>query len=90
MASRRLLKKQIEYLSNYVIGYGVIKSKKLTGEKEEKMTALIFEAFDLRDEMIRRISHTEPGSVKPFYRRLKKDVGEGLERIMTNMQELSK
>ena len=90
MANRRLLKKEIKYLSDCIIGYGITVSSQLTDEKKEEMTSLIFETFNLRDEITRRISYTEPGSVKLFYKKLKEELNEGLKNIFTKMQELSK
>ena len=74
MASRKYLKKEIKYLSDCIIGYGIVASAQLTDEKRQEMNNLILETFSLRDEMIRRISYTEPGSVKLFYKKLNKSL----------------
>ena len=89
MASRKYLKKEIKYLSDCIIGYGIVASAQLTDEKRQEMNNLILETFSLRDEMIRRISYTEPGSVKLFYKKLKEDFSAQVSDIIDSLGSLS-
>ena len=45
---------------------------------------------DMRDEIIKRISHTEPGSVKLFYKKLQDDFDKGMIGFFAKLEELGK
>ena len=45
---------------------------------------------NLRQDIISRISHTEPGNVKGFYKKLKEDFNNGTQTIFKKLEELGK
>ncbi len=44
----------------------------------------------MRKELIKRISHTEPGNVKGFYKKLHEDFNQKTEEVFNALVELSK
>lgn len=61
----------------YVCGLSYAeKGSRLTPE----IQAAVQEVFRLQAEIVSRISHTEQGSVKRFYRQLREDFSKGIEQ----------
>ena len=77
MAKRRMLKKKI----NDIIDIA---------EKRKEYGKLFMDIDDMRDEIIKRISHTEPGSVKLFYKKLQDDFDKGMIGFFAKLEELGK
>ena len=46
------------------------------------------EILKMQDEFISRISHTEPGNVKGFYKKLRADFNEKVDEIIDAMGKL--
>ena len=86
MANRRKLKKNVNLVSNMAIGACMI--AQLDHENTEATNELIFEVLHLRRDILSRISHTEPGSTKKFYKRLNEDFKNGIEEIIVKANEL--
>ena len=72
MASRRNLKKNVNYISDLIAGLCIVESMNAKDENREELSKLFLQAVNLRQDIISRISHTEPGNVKGFYKKLKK------------------
>lgn len=90
MASRRDLKKNVNYISNMSIGICLLAEAESKEKKSEITSGLILEILDLRKEIISRISHTEPGNVKAFYKKLYSDFNNGIAGIINKLNELDK
>lgn len=60
-----------------------------TGEKKKEYCQLNFDIMDTRWEMISRISHTEPGNVKGFYKKLHSDFNAQLQSFLGRLEELA-
>ncbi len=92
MASRRILKKYVNNLTDLATEMCMAESV-FVGRTEEKLEALnniLLQIMNLKADIISRISHTEPGSVKAFYKKLDKDLRIGLSNIFKQLEELAK
>ena len=87
MANRRDLKKNVNYIADVTVGMCMIEGMNAEGEKREAISELISQVINLRSDIISRISHTEPGNVKAFYKKLKSDFNSKIEEVFN---ELSK
>lgn len=90
MASRRSLKKTVNYITEVAAGLCLVESANATAEKREAYSQLFLQIINLRNDIISRISHTEPGNVKGFYKKLKEDFNNGTEAIFKKLEELGK
>ena len=88
MASRRNLKKNVNYISDLVAGLCIVEGLNAKDENREELSNLFLQAINLRQDIISRISHTEPG--KGFYKKLKEDFNNGTEAIFKKLEELGK
>lgn len=86
MASRRDLKKNVNYISDMVAGLCIIEGVTANTEKQELLSSLLSKCLAVRKETISRISHTEPGNVKGFYKKLKSDFNASIDEIFTKLQ----
>lgn len=84
MASRRNLKKNVNYISDLIAGLCIVESMNAKDENREELSKLFLQAVNLRQDIISRISHTEPGNVKGFYKKLKEDFNNGTQTIFKN------
>ena len=85
MASRRELKKTVNYISGELFSECLINSMFVPGTDKAKADQLMAEILKMQDEFISRISHTEPGNVKGFYKKFRSDfnakVNESIDAI---------
>lgn len=88
MANRRTLKKHINYICSELFAECVALShyKKTVEQKDvdNVMTRILL----MHDEFIRRISHTEPGSTKLYYKKLRSDFNIQVEEIVNAISQL--
>ena len=71
MAKRRELKKNVNYIEGELFSECLINSKFIPGTDKKKADELMVEIMKMQDEFISRISHTEPGNVKGFYKKFR-------------------
>ena len=90
MANRRNLKKNVNYISDLVAGLCIVESMNAKEENREAISQLFLQIVNLRRDIMSRISHTEPGSVKVFYKKLKSDFNTEVEAIFKKLEELGK
>ena len=50
-------------------------------DKSEAIYEVVTKLVSLRQDLISRISHTEPGNVKGFYKKLKEDMALTIKKI---------
>ena len=81
MAKRRELKKNVNYIA------GELFSECLTDKK--KADELMVEIMKMQDEFISRISHTEPGNVKGFYKKFRSDFNAKVNEIIDAIAKLN-
>lgn len=88
MAKRRTLKKSINYIISDLFTECVYirlnQPKAEQAKTDEVMTAIL----NMQDDFISRISHTEPGNVKGFYKKLQEDFNAKVDGILDAMSKL--
>lgn len=87
MASRRDLKKHVNYISEVTVGMCIIEGMSAEAERREAIADLVEKTLNLRSDIISRISHTEPGNVKGFYKKLKEDFNKLIEEVFNKLNE---
>lgn len=90
MASRKQLKKNINHIFNAVADSCIIGNSISKGEQKETYQHLFVEMLNLHQDIVCRISHTEPGNVKGFYKKLHRDFNEGVGDICRQLDALFK
>ena len=89
MASRRELKKTVNYISGELFSECLINSMFVPGTDKAKADQLMAEILKMQDEFISRISHTEPGNVKGFYKKFRSDVNAKVNEIIDAIAKLN-
>ena len=89
MAKRRDLKKFIKYTSGSVTGFILWEIGRADEEKRPAYNQLLADLIDIHQDVVCRISHTETGNVKGFYKKLKEDYANGIDTIFTKIDELA-
>lgn len=81
MASRRDLKKKITYIASDLF---------LASLMEGVNREVVIEAVHNVLTLVPRISHTEPGNVKGFYKNLKEDLDEEIKTVADELAKATK
>ncbi|MCE8466063.1 MAG: hypothetical protein ACLS4S_15435 [Bacteroides nordii] len=89
MASRRELKKTVNYISGELFSECLINSMFVPGTDKAKADELMAEILKMQDEFISRISHTEPGNVKGFYKKFRSDFNAKVNEIIDAIAKLN-
>lgn len=89
MASRRELKKTVNYISGELFSECLINSMFVPGTDKAKADQLMAEILKIQDEFISRISHTEPGNVKGFYKKFRSDFNAKVNEIIDAIAKLN-
>lgn len=80
MASRRRLKKQISYIAGDLFLASLIE-----GVNREA----VLEATHNVLELIPRISHTQPGNVKGYYKKLREDLNKEIQLVAEEINKIA-
>lgn len=89
MASRRELKKTVNYISGELFSECLINSMFVPGTDKTKADELMAEILKMQDEFISRISYTEPGNVKGFYKKFRSDFNAKVNEIIDAIAKLN-
>ena len=89
MASRRELKKTVNYISGELFSECLINSMFVPGTDKAKADQLMAEILKMQDEFVSRISHTEPGNVKGFYKKFRSDFNAKVNEIIDAIAKLN-
>ena len=89
MAKRRELKKNVNYIAGELFSECLINSKFIPGTDKKKADELMVEIMKMQDEFISRISHTEPGNVKGFYKKFRSDFNAKVNEIIDAIAKLN-
>ena len=89
MVSRRELKKTVNYISGELFSECLINSMFVPGTDKAKADELMAEILKMQDEFISRISHTEPGNVKGFYKKFRSDFNAKVNEIIDAIAKLN-
>ena len=88
MANRKDLKKAINYIAGELFTECIICSLNLSEEGKQKADKVMTDILNMQNEFISRISHTEPGNVKGFYKNLREDFSTQVDEIVTAIGQL--
>ena len=79
MASRRNLKKDISYIAGDLFLASLIEgiNREVVIESVQNVLALV-----------PRISHTQPGNVKGYYKKLREDLNEEIEKVADELAKV--
>ena len=89
MASRRELKKNVNYIAGELFTECLINSMFIPGTDKDKADELMSEVLKMQDEFVTRISHTEPGNVKVFYKKYRADFNAKVNEIIEAIGKLN-
>ena len=88
MASRKDLKKGINYIIGELFTECVFISLSLPEADKAKADKVMTDILNMQDDFVSRISHTEPGNVKGFYKKLREDFNKRVDEILEAMSQL--
>ena len=82
MASRRNLKKNVNYIAGELFSECLVNSMFVPGTDKVKADELMNEILLMQTDFVSRISHTEPGNVKGFYKKFHVDFNAKVNEII--------
>lgn len=87
MASRKDLKKNVNYIVGELFVECLLNSM---NDKVDKTKAdeILTQILVMQDEFVSRISHTEPGNVKGFYKKFRTDFNAKVNEIVEAIKKL--
>lgn len=89
MASRRELKKNVNYIAGELFSECLINSTFVPGVDKAKADTLMGEILSMQSDFVSRISHTEPGNVKAFYKKFRTDFNAKVNEIIEAIGKLN-
>ena len=90
MASRRNLKKDINYVIGDIFTECLIYKQLVPGTDAQAADELIVDLLRIDNDFTARISHTEPGKAKEYYRTLVKDFQKQISEVIDKLTKLKK
>jgi len=90
MASRKNLKRDINYVVGDIFTECLIYKELIPGTDQEAADNLMVELLKISSEFIARISHTEPGNAKNYYRTLITDFQVRIAGVINQLVKLKK
>ena len=90
MASRRDLKRDISYVIGDIFTECLIYKELVPGTDKNAAEKLIVDLLRIDNEFITRISHTEPGNAKGYYRALVNDFQKEISAVIDKLAKLKK
>lgn len=94
MAKRRILKKEIGYVTEILYSEVLVCRLFIPAVKEDKANALLTRILDMQDEFIRRAGTPDAKNnktlVKEYYRKLRGDLLTEADAITNEIEKLSK
>ncbi len=89
MASRRELKKKVNYIMGDLFAECLVQKEFIPGTDKEKAEQLLTQILEAHEDFISRISHTEAANVKGFYRKYRKDFQAKVDEIIGAIEKLN-
>ena len=88
MANRRKIKKQINLICGELFAEVVAMTLYTPNINKQIADDVMTSILKLQDEMLRRVSHTQPGNVKGFYKKLCADMDSHVDEIFDQIANL--
>lgn len=79
---RRTLKKQVNSIAGELFAECVVLLQVVPGIDAKKVDTLMTRILYMQDDFISRISHTQPGNVKGFYKSFRTDFQAQVDAII--------
>lgn len=89
MANRRRLKKNVNYIAGELFAECLVQSMFNPNTDKEKAEEIMTDILLMQDEYISRISHTQPGNVKGFYKKFREDFNTKVDEIVDAIGKLN-
>ena len=89
MANRRNLKKNVNGIIAELLTHCLVQEALNPQVDMQKLDEIIKELFIIREEYISRISHTEPGNAKKYYRNFRDKFSNEISDVMAKMTNLA-
>ncbi|MBO7247200.1 MAG: hypothetical protein J6V02_02505 [Bacteroidaceae bacterium] len=90
MASRRNLKKVISDIIGDILSECIIYANYVPGVDQKAVGELMYELLEIDEEFLSRISHTEPGNAKQYYRAFYADFDNRVNAVIEKFNNLKK
>ena len=87
MANRRQLKKTVNYIAGELFTECLVNCLYVPGTDKTKADELMGKILIMQDEFISRLSHSELGYTKGFYKKLRVDF---IDHVNANIDEIAK
>ena len=88
MAKRRELKKKVNYISSELFMECLVNKLYVPGTDKDKADQLMSEVLNMQNDFLSRISHTEPGNAKGYYKKLLADFDAKVQEIIDALGKL--
>ncbi len=89
MASKRDLKKSVNYIMGDLFTECVVQHNYVPGTNKEEAKNIMVRILALRDDFVTRISHPEPGNIKGSYNKLRADINAQVKEIFEAIDKLN-
>ncbi len=90
MAKRRDLKKNVNYIASELFAECVAQRVLFPNIDKNELDKVMTEVLNMHADFISRISHTEPGNVKGFYKKFHSDFSNKVNGIIDSIEKLGK
>lgn len=88
MAKRKELKKKVNYISSELFMECLVNKLYVPGTDKDKADQLMSEVLNMQNDFLSRISHTEPGNAKGYYKKLQADFDAKVQEIIDALGKL--
>ena len=89
MASRRILKKSVKSITNELMTDCLILDYLNPDVDSNKIDDILKRLYEAKLEYVTRISYTEPGNAKKYYRQFREDFSNEITKIIADITALS-
>jgi hypothetical protein len=85
MAKRKVLKKRINYIVGELFAECLINGKNCADQAN--VNDVLADILNTQNEFISRISHTQPGNVKGYYKKLREDLNKEIQVVADELNK---
>lgn len=89
MASRRKLKKNVNGIIDELVTECIIQELINPQIDKQKLNEIFEQLFNIKIEYVNRISHTEPGNAKKYYRNFREKFSGEVSDVIAKLSNLS-
>lgn len=89
MASRRKLKKNVNYIAGELFTECLVNLNFIPGADRTKTNEVMEKILIMEDEFVRRISHTDAQNAKGYYRKFRNDFTNQVNELIDEIAKLN-